>query len=65
MLSLSGDLKISDKAELFLDARNLANTRAVGDISAVVDYRMLQPSQQAIFYPVDRRSVFAGIRMRW
>jgi iron complex outermembrane receptor protein len=65
MLSLSSDLKISDKAELFLDARNLTNTRAVGDISAVVDYRTLQPSQQAIFYPVDRRSVFAGIRMRW
>jgi iron complex outermembrane receptor protein len=64
-LNLSADVKVSDKAELFLDARNLTNKRAVGDISAVVDYRTLQPSQQAIFYPVDRRSVFAGIRMRW
>jgi len=64
-VNLSADLKISDKAELFLDARNLANKRAVGDISAVVDYRALQPFQKAIFYPVERRSVFGGIRMRW
>lgn len=51
-----------DRIRLFVDARNLAGRRAAGDVSAVVDYRRLTPAQQAIFYPVERRAVFAGVR---
>jgi iron complex outermembrane receptor protein len=61
---MSGSLAVSRTTEFFVDARNLANRKAVGDISAVVDYRTLQPFQRAIFYPVERRAVFAGIRTR-
>jgi iron complex outermembrane receptor protein len=61
---MSGSLAVSGTTEIFVDARNLANRKAVGDISAVVDYRTLQPFQRAIFYPVERRAVFAGIRTR-
>jgi iron complex outermembrane receptor protein len=64
-LNLSGAVTIGDQAEFFVDARNLTSKRAVGDISAVVDYRLLQPFERAIFYPIQQRSVFAGIRMRW
>jgi iron complex outermembrane receptor protein len=64
-LNLSADVTVGKKTVLFLDARNLTNTRAVGDISAVVDYGTLQSSQQSIFHPIERRSFFGGIRMRW
>ena len=63
-VGLSGAAKISDQAEVFVDLRNLANRRAVGDVGAVVDYRALQPFQRAIFYPIERRAAYAGIRLR-
>ena len=39
--------------------------KAVGDISAVVNYDTLTTSQQAIFYPIERRAVYAGVRANW
>lgn len=51
--------------ELFVDIRNLTNRKAVGDISAVVDYTKLTPAQQAIFYPIERRAIYAGVRASW
>ncbi|UZK66992.1 TonB-dependent receptor family protein [Sphingomonas sp. M1-B02] len=58
LFNLSAEAKIDDRFTLFADARNLANRKAAGDVSAVVTY---VPSG-AIFYPVERRSVFAGVR---
>jgi len=43
---------------LFLDARNLAGARAVGDISAAVRAN----AGSAIFYPIEGRAVYAGVR---
>jgi iron complex outermembrane recepter protein len=40
----------------------LATAMAVGDISAVVDYRTLQPFQRPIFYPVERRAFYVGLK---
>ena len=40
------------------DARNLTDRDEVGDIGAVVAY---SPAN-AIFYPVERRAVFGGVR---
>ena len=62
MLGVSGSVALAKSAEVFVDARNLANRKAVGDISAVVDYRTLQPFQRVIFYPVERRALYAGVR---
>ena len=62
---VSGALAVADDTELFVDARNLTNKKAVGDIGAVVDYRTLLPSQQAIFYPIERRVLYAGVRTHW
>jgi iron complex outermembrane receptor protein len=59
-IGLGAGAAINRHLELFVDARNLTNKRAVGDISAVINY-----SQQAIFFPVERRAVYAGVRARF
>ena len=64
-LGLTGAVTVSKQAEIFVDARNLTNKKAIGDISAVVDTRTLLPFQRAIFYPIERRALFAGVRTRW
>ena len=58
LFGLGAEAKVG-RATLFVDARNLTNKRAVGDISAVVQ---ATPATIA-FYPVERRAVYAGVRM--
>ena len=58
LLNLSAALSLDDKAEVFLDARNLTAKKAVGDISAVI----AASSASAIFTPVERRALFIGVR---
>ena len=58
LFGLSAEAKVDDRFMLFVDARNLGERKAVGDISAVVQYT----PASAIFTPVERRSVFAGVR---
>jgi iron complex outermembrane receptor protein len=65
LVGLTAEARLSDGVELFLDARNLTGEKEVGDISAVVDYRTLLPFQRAIFYPVERRALFGGVRARF
>ncbi len=58
LIGLGASARIADRVTLFADARNLANKKAAGDIGAVIAYT----PASAIFYPVERRSLFAGIR---
>ncbi|ATY31193.1 TonB-dependent receptor family protein [Sphingomonas psychrotolerans] len=58
LFGLSAEAKIEDRFTLFADARNLGGRKAAGDVSAVVQYA----PASAIFTPVERRSVFAGVR---
>jgi iron complex outermembrane receptor protein len=58
LLGITAEARLSDRFTLFADARNLADTKRAGDISAVIAYT----PASAIFYPVERRSVFAGVR---
>ena len=46
---------------LFLDARNIAGKKAVGDISAAIT----ATPTSVIFNPIERRAVFGGIRARF
>jgi iron complex outermembrane receptor protein len=62
LVGATAEARIRPGLSLFVEGRNLANRRAVGDISAVVDYRTLTPTQRAIFYPVERRSLYGGLR---
>lgn len=59
LLGLTAQAAVREGVTLLLDARNLTQRRAIGDISAVVRY-----SGQASFYPVERRAVYAGLRAR-
>ena len=65
LLNLGAQAQLRDGITLFLDARNLTGERAIGDISAVVNYAALPASSRAIFYPVERRAVYAGVRARF
>lgn len=58
MFGVTAQAALSDRFAVFLDARNLGDRKAVGDIGAVVAYA----PANAIFYPIERRSVFAGVR---
>lgn len=58
LIGLGAQVKAGERVTIFADARNLTDRKAAGDISAVVAYA----PASAIFYPVERRSVFAGIR---
>ncbi|MBH1993415.1 MAG: TonB-dependent receptor [Sphingomonadaceae bacterium] len=59
LFNLGAQAALRDGVTLFLDARNLAAKRAIGDIGAVLY------SGQAAFYPVERRAVYGGVRARF
>ncbi|MGC4251836.1 MAG: TonB-dependent receptor [Sphingobium sp.] len=60
MLNLGAQAQVREGVTLFLDARNLTQKRAIGDIGAVVQY-----SGQASFYPIERRAFYGGLRARF
>ncbi|TGX55852.1 TonB-dependent receptor [Sphingomonas gei] len=67
LFGASAEAAVMPGVTLFADARNLAGRKAAGDISAIVRYVPDNPStlrdeSSQIFTPVERRSVFAGVR---
>ncbi|MBX7489787.1 TonB-dependent receptor [Qipengyuania sp. GH25] len=68
-LGLTASCTIFDQIEVFADARNLLDHKAIGDISAVTSYRFDDPTTpwnegSSIFNPIERRAVFIGVRAR-
>jgi iron complex outermembrane receptor protein len=61
MLVLTAGAAVRNGVDVFVDARNLAGKKAIGDISAAI---RAAPGS-AIYYPVERRAVYAGIRGRF
>lgn len=61
LVGLSAGATVADGIDLFVDARNLLNEKAIGDISAAI----AATPASAIFYPVERRAVFGGVRARF
>lgn len=61
LLGLTAGATVRDGIDLFVDARNLANKKAIGDISAV----LTATAASAIYYPVERRAVYGGVRARF
>ncbi|MFN4225779.1 MAG: TonB-dependent receptor family protein [Hyphomonas sp.] len=61
LIGLTGNWKATGNIDLFLDARNLGDTKAAGDVSAVIT---ASPAS-VIYYPVERRAVFGGFRARF
>lgn len=58
LLGLQASVALGSRLEFFLDARNLTGKRGVGDVAAVI---AANPAS-AIYYPVEGRSVFGGLK---
>jgi iron complex outermembrane receptor protein len=58
LIGLSAETSVRPGVVLFIDMRNLANKRAIGDISAAV----LAAPASALYYPVERRAFYGGVR---
>lgn len=61
IINLGAAARVSDRFDVFIDARNLTAKRAIGDVSAVT---LATPATVA-FYPVERRALYAGVRARF
>ena len=61
LVGITAGATLTDRIDLFVDARNLFDKKAVGDISAAIT----ATPASAIFYPVERRAVFGGVRARF
>jgi iron complex outermembrane receptor protein len=59
LLGVQAGMDFRNGLSVFVDARNLTNKRYVSDISTVADART---ASNAIFYPGEGRSIFAGMR---
>ena len=61
LIGATASATLSNGIDLFLDLRNLTARKAIGDISAV----LLASPASAIYYPVERRAVYGGVRARF
>ncbi len=61
LIGLTAGATLTNGFDLFLDARNIAGKKAVGDISAAIT----ATPTSVIFNPIERRAVFGGIRARF
>ncbi len=59
LLGLNAGFRLDDQATVFIDARNLADERYVGEFSAITDARLVST---AVFSPGEGRSVYMGVR---
>ena len=61
LLGVTGGARVAEGIDAFVDVRNITGKKAIGDISAAIAVT----SASAIYYPVERRAVSAGIRARF
>ncbi|WP_390549727.1 TonB-dependent receptor family protein [Qipengyuania sp. MTN3-11] len=61
LVGITAGATVAEGIDLFVDSRNLFDEKAVGDISAAIT----ATPASAIFYPVERRAVFGGMRARF
>jgi len=61
LLGLTAAASVAREIDLFLDVRNLTGTKAIGDISAVIT----TAANSAIYYPIERRAIYGGVRTRF
>jgi iron complex outermembrane receptor protein len=61
LLGVSAGARIKNGVDIFVDARNLAGVKAIGDVSAAV----VATPASAIYYPVERRAIYGGVRIRF
>jgi iron complex outermembrane receptor protein len=58
LIGVSGSAQLTKRIAAFFDARNLAGKRGIADVSAVIQAN----AASSIYYPVEGRAIFVGIR---
>jgi len=61
LLGFTAGARVTEGIDAFLDVRNITGKKAIGDISAAIT----ATDASAIYYPVERRAVAAGLRARF
>lgn len=61
LLGISAGATLGNGIDVFVDARNLTGKKALGDISAA----LTATPASAIYYPVERRAIYGGLRLRF
>ena len=61
LIGITGGMRVANGIDAFVDVRNITGKKAIGDISAAVTVT----DTSAIYYPVERRAVSAGLRARF
>lgn len=61
LLGLTAGATVRDGIDLFVDARNITGKKAIGDVSATIT----ATAASVIYYPVERRAIFGGVRARF
>lgn len=61
LIGFTAGARVTKGIDAFLDVRNITGKKAIGDISASIDVT----DASAIYYPVERRAVSAGLRARF
>ncbi len=61
LIGITGGARITDGIDAFVDVRNITGKKAIGDISATIT----ATPTSAIYYPVERRAISAGLRARF
>jgi iron complex outermembrane recepter protein len=61
LVGLTGGARLTRGVDIFVDVRNIMGKKAIGDVGAVIT---ALPTS-AIYYPVERRAISAGVRARF
>ena len=61
LVGLTAGARVRHGIDLFVDLRNITGKKAVGDISAAIS----ASAASAIYYPIERRAAYAGLRARF
>lgn len=61
LLGLTAGATLRNGLDVFADVRNITGKKAIGDVAAVIS----ASAASVIYYPVERRAVYAGLRARF
>lgn len=61
IFGLTAGAQLADDVDAFFDMRNITGKKGIGDISAVIT----ATPASAIYQPIERRALFAGVRTRF
>ncbi|OHD09766.1 TonB-dependent receptor family protein [Sphingopyxis sp. RIFCSPHIGHO2_12_FULL_65_19] len=66
LIGVTGGARVAEGVDAFVDVRNITGKKAIGDISAAITVTPPNVlSGSAVYYPVERRAVSAGLRARF